>query len=124
MEGGGGGGESPNGVVIDPVWYGGGEGFYNRDAELNDVVCALCDDGGLLLWWQQSDSFLTANMRIVFRCSDVTMTPAAASTTRCALAHSFTPGSAEAARCRVRIAAGRPSWCRGPHRPRVLVFHD
>nr|CAB3480717.1 unnamed protein product [Digitaria exilis] len=46
----GGGGDSPNGEVINPVWYGGGvEGFYNREVELNDVVCALCGDGGELL---------------------------------------------------------------------------
>nr|CAB3482707.1 unnamed protein product [Digitaria exilis] len=45
----GGGGDSPNGEVINPVWYGGVEGFYNREVELNDVVCALCGDGGELL---------------------------------------------------------------------------
>jgi len=48
-----GGGESPNGVVIDPR-PAGGKGFYNRDPELNDVVCALCGDGGELLWWVSS----------------------------------------------------------------------
>lgn len=48
----GGGGDSPNGEVINPVWHGGVEGFYyNREVELNDVVCALCGDGGELLWW-------------------------------------------------------------------------
>jgi len=46
--GGGGGGESPNGVVIDPVSQRGED--YDFDAELNDVVCALCGDGGPLLW--------------------------------------------------------------------------
>ena len=49
-----GGGESPNGVVIDPVRPADREGFYNRDPDLNDVVCALCGDGGELLWWVSS----------------------------------------------------------------------
>ncbi|RLM60441.1 uncharacterized protein C2845_PM14G07860 [Panicum miliaceum] len=102
-----GGGESPNGVVIDPVRYAGGEGFYNRDPELNDVVYALCGDGGELLWLcgiffagvaqtgnidVQCAGHRDLQANSMLRCSDVTMTLVAASTTPCALAHSFTPG--------------------------------
>ncbi|RLN03534.1 uncharacterized protein C2845_PM13G09870 [Panicum miliaceum] len=141
-----GGGESPNGVVIDPVRCAGGEGFYNRDPELNDVVCALCGVGGELLCCEgpclrsyhgtrdaghpsgcRSLGFTTAQVQVspckfrlcgiffagvaqtgnidvqcaghgdlqansMLRCSNVTMTLVAASTTPCALAHSFTPG--------------------------------
>ncbi|PVH36682.1 hypothetical protein PAHAL_6G141800 [Panicum hallii] len=154
-----GGGESPNGVVLDPVRYAGGEGFYNRNpssttscegpclrsyhgtrvaghpsgcrslgfttAEVQAMRhflcwsctnrqhrCAVCGARG-------SSSELNAQ---VFRCDHDTCGrfchPMCIST-------QLHPGDpAEAARCRIRVAIGRPFWCRGPHRPRPLVFHD
>ncbi|CAO2201367.1 unnamed protein product [Urochloa humidicola] len=74
--------------------------------------CALCGQRG-------SSSELNAE---VFRCDHDTCGrfyhPVCIST-------QLHPGDpTEAARCRARIALGRPFWCRGPHRSRVLVFHN